>query len=126
MQAYAPSLSKSLGVFVQLIVVNCVILGRAEAFANKNSLKDSVLDALGMGIGFTLGLILISLIREVLGAGTITLIPIGNFSGRISIPGLSKSPMRIMSLAAGALLTIGYLKALFNWMEVRRVKRSGS
>jgi Na+-translocating ferredoxin:NAD+ oxidoreductase subunit E len=125
MQAYAPSLSKSLGVFVQLIVVNCVILGRAEAFANKNSVKDSVLDALGMGLGFTLGLILISLIREVLGAGTITLIPIGNFDGQIRIPGLVSSPMRIMSLAAGALLTIGYLKALFNWMESRRAQRSG-
>lgn len=64
MQAYAPSLSKSLGVFVQLIVVNCVILGRAEAFASKNSLGKSILDALGMGVGFTLGLLLISLIRE--------------------------------------------------------------
>ncbi|MBU8912981.1 MAG: electron transport complex subunit RsxE, partial [Spirochaetales bacterium] len=70
MQAYAPSLSRSLGVFVQLIVVNCIILGRAEAFANRNTLGNSVLDALGMGIGFTLGLLLIAFIREVFGAGT--------------------------------------------------------
>ncbi|MBT3274786.1 MAG: electron transport complex subunit E [Spirochaetales bacterium] len=120
MQAYSPALSKSLGVFVQLIVVNCIILGRAEAFASKSNVKDSVLDALGMGVGFTLGLGLISLIREVLGAGTITLFAVGNFSGVISIPGLSDSPIRIMSLAAGALLVMGYLKALFNWMESRK------
>ena len=122
MQGYAPSLSKSLGVFVQLIVVNCIILGRAEAFANKSNLKDSVLDALGMGVGFTLGLALISLIREVLGAGTITLFAIGNFDGVIRLPGLSESPVRIMALAPGALLVIGYLKALFTWMETRNRK----
>ncbi len=122
MQGYAPSLSKSLGVFVQLIVVNCIILGRAEAFASKNSLKDAVLDALGMGIGFTLGLGLIALIREVLGAGTITLFAIGGFDGVIRLPGLSESPARVMALAPGALLVIGYLKGLFNWMEARKGK----
>jgi electron transport complex protein RnfE len=123
MQGFAPSLSKNLGVFVQLIVVNCVILGRAEAFANRNNVRDSVLDALGMGVGFTLGLLLISLIREVLGSGTITLFAVGGFDGIIRLPGLSKSPVRIMALAPGALLVIGYLKALFNWMESR--KREG-
>lgn len=120
MQGFAPSLSKNLGVFVQLIVVNCIILGRAEAFANRNSVKDSILDALGMGVGFTLGLGLISLIREVLGSGTITLFAIGSFDGVIEIPGLSKSPVRVMSLAAGALLVVGYLKALFVWMEGKK------
>ncbi|MEW5814792.1 MAG: electron transport complex subunit E [Spirochaetota bacterium] len=117
MQAYLPSLSKNLGVFVQLIVVNCIILGRAEAFANKNSVGRSILDAIGMGIGFTLALILISGIREVLGAGTITLFPVGGFNGVIEVPGLSKSPVRVMGLAAGALLVMGYLKAFFNWLE---------
>jgi len=120
MQAYAPALSRNLGVFVQLIVVNCVILGRAEAFANKNNLSRSVLDALGMGIGFTLGLLLISLIREVLGAGTITLFPIGAFNGVIRIPGLYSAPVRVIGLATGALLVMGYLKALFNWFEQRK------
>jgi electron transport complex protein RnfE len=121
MQAYAPALSKSLGVFVQLIVVNCIILGRAEAFANKNTLSRSVLDALGMGIGFTFGLTLIALIREVLGAGTITLfaLPGVGFDGVITIPGLSQSPARVMTLAAGALLVMGYLKALFDWLGSR-------
>lgn len=120
MQAYAPDLSRNLGVFVQLIVVNCVILGRAEAFANKNTVGKSVLDALGMGFGFTLSLSVIALVREVLGAGTITLFPVGGFSGVIVIPGLSQSPIRIFGLAAGALLVMGYLKALYNWHVDRK------
>ena len=120
MQAYAPSLSKSLGVFVQLIVVNCIILGRAEAFASKKSITRSILDALGMGIGFTLGLLLISIIREVFGAGAITLFPVGSFDGVIRIPWLSTNPARVIGLASGALLIMGYLKALFNWLETKK------
>ena len=123
MQAYAPSLSRSLGVFVQLIVVNCIILGRAEAFASKRKLGESLMDALGMGLGFTLGLLLISAIREILGAGTITLFPVGSFDGVISIPGLSSQPARVLALAPGALLVIGFLKALFNWLEMRKKAR---
>ncbi|OQY35478.1 MAG: electron transport complex subunit RsxE [Spirochaetaceae bacterium 4572_59] len=124
MQAYAPSLSKSLGVFVQLIVVNCIILGRAEAFASKNNVKDSIVDALSMGLGFFFGLTLISLIREVFGAGTITLFPMGSFDGVIEIPGLVNAPIRIISLSAGALLVVGYLKALFNWLSERPAKEA--
>ncbi len=124
MEAYAPELNKSLGVYVPLIVVNCIILGRAEAFANKNTIKASILDALGMGLGFTLGLLLISLIREVLGAGTITIFPIGSFSGVIRIPFLVDSPIRVFGLAAGALLVIGFLKAFFNWYSEFKEARS--
>lgn len=122
MKAFAPSLSKSLGVFVQLIVVNCIILGRAEAFANKNSVKRSILDALGMGIGFTLALTLIALIREVVGSGRITLFALDaiGFNGEIIIPILSDSPVRVMGYPAGALLVVGFLKALFNWFEKRK------
>ncbi len=120
MEAFTPALYNSLGVFVPLIVVNCIILGRAEAFANKNGVKASVLDALGMGLGFTLGLLLIALIREVLGAGTITLFPMGGFSGVIRIPVLADYPIRVFGLAAGALLVIGFLKAFFNWYSERR------
>ncbi len=120
MHAYTPSLFESLGVFVPLIVVNCLILGRAEAFANKNGVLASILDALGMGIGFALSLLLISLIREVLGSGTITLFPIGSFDGVIEIPILYSSPMRIISLSAGALLVMGYLKAFFNWYSATK------
>ena len=115
MQAYAPALYGALGVFVPLIVVNCVILGRAEAFANKNKVFPSILDALGMGIGFTLGLLLIALVREVLGAGTITL-P----GCVITIPGLSSAPARVIGFAAGALFVLGYLKAFFNWYTSRK------
>jgi len=124
MQAYAPSLSRSLGVFVQLIVVNCIILGRAEAFASKKKLAESVLDALGMGVGFTLGLLLISAIREILGSGTITLFAVGRFDGVIRIPGLSSQPARVLALAPGALLVIGFLKAFFNALEMRREARA--
>jgi len=81
MQAYTPALNKSLGVFIPLIVVNCIILGRAEAFANKNSVVDSAMDGIGMGIGFTLALACMGAIRELLGTGCLlgfTIIP--NFS----------------------------------------------
>ncbi len=120
MHAFAPSIYKALGIFLPLIVVNCIILGRAEAFANRNSVMDSFLDGIGMGVGFTLALTLIALIREVFGSGTITLFAIGNFSGVIKIPLLYKYPVRIMTLAAGALLLMGYLKALFNYLEKRK------
>ena len=120
MQAFLPDLYDSLGVFVPLIVVNCVILGRAEAFANKNNVWMSIVDALGMGIGFTLALLLLSFVREVLGNGTITLFAVGSFDGVIKIPFLSKSPVRIIGLAAGALLVMGYLKALFNYISMKR------
>ncbi len=120
MEAFAPELYGSLGVFVPLIVVNCVILGRAEAFASRNTLKNSVLDALGMSLGFALGLTLIALVREVLGAGTITLFPVGGFEGIIRIPLLHQAPARIFSLSAGALLVMGLLKAFFNWYSESR------
>lgn len=119
MEAYIPDLYASLGVFVPLIVVNCVILGRAEAFASKNGIGASILDALGMGIGFTLALTIIALIREVLGVGTITLFAMGNFDGVIRIPGIADSPARIFALAAGALLVMGYLKALVNLIQMK-------
>lgn len=99
--------------------MNCLILGRAEAFANKNTVWSSILDAIGMGIGFTLSLILIALIREVFGSGTITLFAMGDFDGVIRIPVLYAAPMRVLSLSAGALLVMGYLKAFFNWYASR-------
>ncbi|MDD4219393.1 MAG: electron transport complex subunit E [Sphaerochaetaceae bacterium] len=120
MHAFAPAIYKALGIFLPLIVVNCIILGRAEAFANKNTVYDSFLDAIGMGVGFTMALILIALIREVFGAGTITLIPIGNFDGVLKIPLLYTYPVRVFTLAAGALLLMGYLKAFFTWFAERK------
>lgn len=120
MHAYAPSIYQALGIFLPLIVVNCIILGRAEAFANKNTVLDSLLDGIGMGVGFTLALTLIAFIREGFGAGTITLMPIGAFDGVIEIPLLYSYPVRILTLAAGALLLMGYLKAFFEWNATRK------
>ena len=120
MQAFAPPLSKSLGVFVPLIVVNCVILGRAEAFASKNTVGKSILDALGMGIGFTMALTLIALIREVLGNGTITLVALpiaGLEDGVWQIPAIFDSPAQVLVAPAGALLVMGLLMAFFNWLK---------
>ena len=115
MEAYAPSLYAALGVFVPLIVVNCIILGRAEAFANKNKVLPSILDGLGMGVGFTLALTLIALIREVLGSGTITL-P----GCVITVPVISIAPMRVIAVPAGALLVLGLLKAFFQYKADRK------
>lgn len=111
LQAYAEPLSRALGVFVQLIVVNCIILGRAEAFASKHNPLESVVDGIAMGIGFTFGLVLIALVREALGYGTLTLV---EKKIVLEIPYLKSSPARVLAYPAGALLVLGYLKALFN------------
>lgn len=102
-KAYTPDLDKALGVFLPLIVVNCIILGRAEMFASKNSIVDSMLDAIGMGIGFTLALVLIGGVREIFGAGTIFGIELG-----------LSTPMAIFSLAPGGFFVYGVLIALVN------------
>ncbi|WP_455382976.1 electron transport complex subunit RsxE [Salinispira pacifica] len=128
MQAYMPGVSDNLGIYVPLIVVNCVILSRADTFARENTAGRSILDALGMGVGFTLALTLVAVFRETLGSGTITLFPVGSFSGVITVPVLSESPVRILGLGTGAFLITGYLKALFNWHSARPTgdnRRSG-
>ncbi len=114
MQAYSPDLHKALGIFVPLIVVNCIILGRAEAFASKNNVFYSVLDGLGMGIGFTLSLIVVSSIRELWGNGTLL--------GHLILPE-SYKPMMIMVLAPGAFMTLGYVLGFFQWIDLRNKKR---
>lgn len=113
MQAYYPALHKSLGIFVPLIVVNCIILGRAEAFASRNNVFYSVADGLGMGVGFTLSLIIISSIRELLGAGTI-------FGKLVTPVAFASSPVQIMIMAPGAFLTLGYLLCLIQWIDMRK------
>ena len=109
MKAYAPLLSRSLGMFVPLIVVNCIVLGRAEAFSSKEPPLKSILDALGMGVGFTWALILISAIREALGNGTIMGILISKYF----------EPPLFMILAPGALLTIGLLIGMINCFTMK-------
>ena len=104
MQAYVPSLYASLGVFIPLIVVNCIILGRAEAFASKNGPIDSILDGIGIGVGFTLALTAVGSVREVLGSGEI-------FGYSLGIA--NYTPL-VFVLAPGAFLVLGYLMVLFN------------
>jgi|SRR5512133_435155 electron transport complex protein RnfE len=110
MKAYTPDLYKALGIFIPLIVVNCIILGRAEAFAQKNSAGASFLDGLGMGLGFTLAITLIGSIREVLGNGSI-------FGMRL----LSEqaSTILIFVLPPGAFVTYGFLIAIMNRIKLK-------
>lgn len=108
MEAYVPSLYETLGVFIPLIVVNCIILGRAEAFASKHNVLDSALDGLGIGLGFTLSLTVIGAVREILGSGSVF--------GYKFIEG---DGMIAFVLAPGASLVLGYLMVLFNKATAR-------
>ncbi len=105
MRKFIPNLYESLGLFLPLIVVNCIILARAEAFASTNKVLDSAIDGLGMGLGFTCSLTLIGIIREFLGTGS--------FFG-LTIPGLSDLSMAVFVLPAGGFLIYGFMMALFN------------
>ncbi len=110
MNAYVPALAESLGIFLPLIVVNCIVLGRAEAFAAKNSVVTSIFDGIGMGLGFTLSLTLLGSVRELLGTGTI-------FSVNI-YPEEYGSLLFI--LAPGAFIVLGYLISIFNNIQSKR------
>jgi electron transport complex protein RnfE len=109
MAAFSPQLAKQLGIFVPLIVVNCIILGRAESFASKNRILVSILDGLGMGLGFTLALSTVAIIRELLGSGKVL--------GHTLFVGYP--PATIMILPPGALLTLGMLIGLVNLIKSR-------
>ena len=111
MQAYLPALYESLGIFLPLIVVNCIILGRAEAFASKNPVIASAFDGLGMGIGFTLALTLIGCIRELLGNGSVF---------GIDLLGAGYQPMLLMILPAGGFLVFGLLLGIINALTNRK------
>ncbi len=113
MKAFLPSLDEALGIFIPLIVVNCIILARAEAFASKNTPIASAADGLGMGIGFTLALTLMGAIRELIGNGSIF--------GQ-NILGASYEPMLLIVLASGGFLTFGLLLGIFNLL-VKKFER---
>jgi electron transport complex protein RnfE len=98
MQAFVPSLFEALGLFIPLIVVNCIVLGRAEAFASKNSLLSSIIDGFGMGLGFTLALVMLGGVREILGSGSI-----------FGIKFIEGDGMLLFVLAPGAFIALGYL-----------------
>ncbi|HDK7161032.1 TPA: electron transport complex subunit E [Clostridium botulinum] len=113
MQGFVPALYQSLGIFIPLIVVNCVILGRAEAYASKNGPVASIFDGLGQGLGFTISLGIIGMIRELLGAGQLF--------GHQIMPS-SFQPALIMILAPGAFFTLGILMAIINNMKLKKAK----
>ncbi len=114
MQAYTYELFKKLGIFIPLIVVNCVILGRAEAFASKNGIFRSLLDGLGMGIGFTLSLMALAAVRELLGAGTLTF-----WEKPIQIMWPSFQPFSFMVEAPGAFVALGLMLCMMNLVGKR-------
>ena len=124
-KAYFPAINSSLGLFIPLIVVNCIILARAEAFASKNPPLRSVVDGIAMGIGYTLALIAIAFVRELLGTGV--LFASADGSGGIRILGDWYRPANLFLLPPGAFLTLGFLVALFNYLRRRASKKaSGS
>ncbi|MDD4203095.1 MAG: electron transport complex subunit E [Candidatus Omnitrophica bacterium] len=110
LKAQFPDISKSLGPYIPLIVVNCIILGRQEAFASKQPVFKSILDAIGMGLGFTLSLVVLAGVREILAFGTF-------FNMTIMPEGYTK--WVIMALPAGAFMTLGLIISLFNWINMK-------
>lgn len=118
MEAYTPPLYAALGVFIPLIVVNCIIIGRAEAYANKNTVFDSLIDAIGSSTGFLLVLVLIGGIRELLGTGQIVVF--GNHLLSVPIEAAT-----VMIMPPGAFLTIAVLMAMVNYQKARKLARGG-
>lgn len=114
MHAFVPAVYSALGVYLPLIVVNCIILGRAEAFASKNSIWLSIADALGMGLGFTLALVVVAGVREVLGNATFWGVP---------VPGLE--PVLLMILPPGGFIVLGCLLGLMNHVQATLARRQG-
>ena len=108
LQAYVPALSASLGVFIPLIVVNCIILGRAEAFASKNNVADSALDGIGIGFGFTLSLTLLGAVREALGNGSV-----------FGLKFIQGDGILLFILAPGAFMVLAYLMAIFKKLTAK-------
>ena len=128
LQAYLPDLSESLGVFIPLIVVNCIILGRAEAFASKNGVLASAVDGLCQGIGYTVALVLMCVIRELLGSGTFGGGILNNGEGIRIIP--EGYPAMMMVMPVGGFLTLGFLMAFFQWfnrwLHVKKAEKEGA
>ncbi len=137
LQAYIPSLNASLGIFIPLIVVNCIILGRAESYASKNPVLPSVFDGIGMGLGFTVGLTTIGIIREILGAGSIF-----GFSFVDAVEAFAEShtsetvfhmlsdqglfqPISIFVSAPGAFLVLAFIIAFINHRRIKKAKKTG-
>lgn len=123
LQGYVPSLYESLGIYIPLIVVNCIILGRAESYASKHPVGLSFFDGLGMGIGFTFGLTCIGVVREILGSGAafgFQILPLADAStGAVGF-----TPITIFILAPGAFLVLAMLVAFMNWLSIRKADKN--
>ncbi len=119
MQAFTPALSDKLGIFIPLIVVNCIVLARAEAFANKNPVLDSAADGLGMGLGFTLALALIAALRELIGTGILTIW--GSYKLDLHLD----NGIILFILPAGGFITLGCLLGLMNHLQACSARRAG-
>ncbi|MBS5114206.1 MAG: electron transport complex subunit E [Erysipelotrichaceae bacterium] len=125
MNAYMISLYNSLGVFIPLIVVNCIILGRAESFASKNSVLDSLIDALGMGLGYTLAILLVSFFRQLLGTGVISLLnPFDSTQIIFEIKLFADYAVSILTQPAGAFLTLGTIIGVINSISLAKAKKA--
>lgn len=121
LHAFVPSLYDALGLFLPLIVVNCIILGRAEAYASKNNVLDSAIDGLSMGIGFTFSLLIVATIRELLGGGTLFA---GSWFG-IESEGITvfSKPALMMSLVPGGFLTLGFVLGMAQFLRTKSAKK---
>ena len=122
MEGFTPSLYESLGIYIPLIVVNCIILGRAESYASKNPVLPSIFDGLGMGLGFTVGLVAIGLVREILGSGKAfgaQIIPVADAATGAS----GYTPITIFILAPGAFLVLAGLAAIQNKVKINMAKK---
>lgn len=122
MEAFVFNLHQSLGIFIPLIVVNCIILGRAEAFASRSTLGKATVDAFGMGLGFTVTLFLLGAVREVLGNGTLTVFQYQETLLSFQIMAKDTDPVLVMILPPGAFLALGFFIAGMNSIQMRRKK----
>jgi len=124
--AFLPELYSTLGVFISLIVVNCIVLGRAEAYASKNTVKDSLIDALGMGVGYTLAIMLMAIFREFLGTGGFTFGVIFTFIPEVAWLPLENFAINIFQMPAGAFIVFGLILAVLAFIKNRKAEKKAA
>ena len=124
--AFLPELYSTLGVFISLIVVNCIVLGRAEAYASKNTVKDSLIDALGMGVGYTLAIMLMAIFREFLGTGGFSFGVIFTFIPEVSWLPLEQFAINIFQMPAGAFIVFGIILAVLAFIKNRKAEKQAA
>jgi electron transport complex protein RnfE len=127
MNAFTPALFESLGVFIPLIVVNCIILGRAESFASKNGVVDSILDALGMGVGYLFAVLVMSGLRELIGTGGLSLLnPFDASQVIFDLDLFADFAISLFTQPAGAFITLGCILAFIQFLNIRKSKKEAN